>query len=70
MLVPPRDPTSVADAIAALLREPTRRRLLGEYNLARQLAEFDHGVTVRRTEDLYIDLYRRTARARREHWSG
>lgn len=68
LLVEPQDPPALAAALAELLRDPERRARMGEAGRERQRAEFDLGVMVRRVEELYEELYARTARARREGW--
>lgn len=59
LLVPPRDPGSLARAITDLLRDPDRRRRLGEGARRRALERFDE----RRVEEVllgsYEDLLRR-----------
>jgi glycosyltransferase involved in cell wall biosynthesis len=56
LLVPPRDPLALANAIAELLRDPEKARSLGERARARRRAEFDIDVQVRRIEALYLEL--------------
>ena len=41
VLVPPADPSALAAALAALIRDPARRRRLGEAGAARVAQEFD-----------------------------
>jgi glycosyltransferase involved in cell wall biosynthesis len=64
LLVPPRDPASLAEALARLLRDPQLRRTLGERARERQRREFDITTTVRRIEDVYEALARGARRAR------
>jgi glycosyltransferase involved in cell wall biosynthesis len=56
LLVPPRDPQRLADAIAELLRDPQRARAMGAHGRERRLNEFDIDVLVHRLEDLYCEL--------------
>ncbi len=58
VLVPARDPAALADAIAALLRDPARRRRLGDAGRARVAAQF----TLERTAGRILDLYDEAAR--------
>jgi glycosyltransferase involved in cell wall biosynthesis len=67
LLVPPRDPTALAAAIADLLREPERAAAMAARAREHRRAEFDIDVLVRRLEDLYCDLLaERCRRSRRE----
>jgi glycosyltransferase involved in cell wall biosynthesis len=63
-----RDVDGLAGAVAELLRDPVRRRQMGEHARARQLREFDLESSVRRLEELYELLYLHTERGRRERW--
>jgi len=56
LLVPPNDPPALAAALAELLAEPDRARAMGDRGRARQRAEFDIDVLVRRLETLYLEL--------------
>lgn len=56
VLVERDNPGALAAAVAALLRDPGRRRELGARARERQRRDFDIGVTVRRFEDLYEAL--------------
>jgi glycosyltransferase involved in cell wall biosynthesis len=56
LLVPPRRPSELADALVGLLREPRRREAMGDAALARQRLEFDFSEMVRRFEALYEEL--------------
>ncbi len=69
-LVPPRDPSALADALGRLLADPALRAELGRAGRERQQREFDLDVVVRRFEDLYVDLYERTRRGRAESRRG
>jgi glycosyltransferase involved in cell wall biosynthesis len=69
LLVPPGDPTALADALLTLLRDPGLRERMGSAGRERQRTEFDLRVMVDRLEALYESLFARTERARRERWS-
>jgi glycosyltransferase involved in cell wall biosynthesis len=56
LLVGPRDPVALAEAVAELLVDPVRRQEMGERGRQRQRREFDLDATVRRLEDLYEAL--------------
>jgi glycosyltransferase involved in cell wall biosynthesis len=56
LLVPPGDPRALADAIRALLRDPERRRRLGEAGRRRAEAEFSAPEMVRRVAAVYDEL--------------
>ena len=55
-LVEPQDPAAFAEAVAELLRDPERARLMGERARERRRTEFDIDVMVRRLEELYEEL--------------
>lgn len=57
LLVEPRDPESLAAAIASLLQDPARARAMGEAGRERQLREFSIEATTRKVEKLYEELY-------------
>ncbi len=59
LLVQPRDPLALADSIGELLRDPERRRSMGEHGRERQRREFSLDAMVRRVEDLYEELLNR-----------
>lgn len=58
LLVPPRDPGALAQAIGELLDDPARRAEMGERGRERQHAEFDLDAMVRRIEALYERLWK------------
>jgi glycosyltransferase involved in cell wall biosynthesis len=64
VLVEPRDPGALASAIDALLRDPDRRRRLGEAAAARQREQFGLDAMVTRLEELYLSLVAASPRAR------
>jgi len=68
VLVAPGDGPALTEAVRELLADPPRRARLGAAAAERQRAEFDFDVVVQHVEDLYEELFRRTRRARREHW--
>jgi rhamnosyl/mannosyltransferase len=51
--VPPRDAPALAEAINALLADPERRRVMGEYARARVASEFHAEIVARREFELY-----------------
>lgn len=53
LLVRPRDPSALAFAMLALLRDPARARAMGEHGRARVEQRFDQDVCVKRLEELY-----------------
>ena len=56
ILVPPREPAPLAEAVVALLRDPELRRSMGEAARERVEREFDLGVMTARVQDLYGSL--------------
>lgn len=56
LLVPPRRPVELAAALAELLRDPERRRALGEAGRERQRRDFDFPRMVRALEGRYREL--------------
>jgi glycosyltransferase involved in cell wall biosynthesis len=64
VLVPPRDPQALAQAVAELLRDPERARQLGEAAHERQRQEFSLDAMVRRIEELYEELWLASPRRR------
>ena len=57
-LVPPRDPSALAEAVGGLLAERGLRDRMGEEGRRRQRRDFDLDATVRKLEDLYETLFR------------
>lgn len=64
LLVPPRDPSALADAIARLLRAPRLRMELGQRGQERQRRNFDISEVAGRVEALYEELAAKSRRAR------
>jgi glycosyltransferase involved in cell wall biosynthesis len=58
LLVPPRDPVALADAIQTLLENPTLRRRLAESGRKRAEAEFSERSVVQAHLQIYADLAR------------
>jgi glycosyltransferase involved in cell wall biosynthesis len=56
VLVPPEDHAALADAVRTLLREPNRRRSMGDAARRRVTERFALHVTVRQIQDVYLDL--------------
>lgn len=69
VLVPPGDAPALADAIGSLLGDPAQRADLGRR--ARRLHASRHSLdaVAAQVEELYEELFSRTARARREGWT-
>ena len=65
LLVPPRDPPALAEAVARLLEDPALRETLGKRAQERQRRLFDIEPTVRAFEDIYEELFRTSSRGRR-----
>jgi glycosyltransferase involved in cell wall biosynthesis len=57
LLVAPRDPEGLAEALAELLDDPGRAAAMGRAGRERQRREFSISSTVRRVEALYEELY-------------
>jgi glycosyltransferase involved in cell wall biosynthesis len=64
LLVPPRDPAALADAIGQLVDDPSRREAMGRVGQARALAEFDDRQQVRTTLEVYDRELRRVRHRR------
>ena len=56
VLIPPRNPAALADALRPLLRDPRRAQALGRRARERQRRDFDIAATSRRIEDIYESL--------------
>lgn len=59
ILVPPRDPEALAQAILRLGKDPEQRRRMGEAGRKRAINCFDIEKTARAYEDLYLELLRK-----------
>jgi glycosyltransferase involved in cell wall biosynthesis len=57
LLVEPRDPAALAEAVARLLRDPDLAKRLGAQGRERQQREFSLEAMVRRVENLYEELW-------------
>jgi glycosyltransferase involved in cell wall biosynthesis len=66
LLVEPQDPAGLGDAIAQLLSDPEEARRMGERGRERRRREFDIDVMVENLQNLYLELFARTRRGRRE----
>jgi glycosyltransferase involved in cell wall biosynthesis len=57
LLVEPRDPVALAEAVARLLRDPDEASRMGANGRERQQREFSLDAMVGRIEDLYEELW-------------
>jgi glycosyltransferase involved in cell wall biosynthesis len=57
LLVQPRDPAALAEAVARLLRDPDEANRMGAHGRERQQREFSLDAMVGRIEDLYEELW-------------
>jgi glycosyltransferase involved in cell wall biosynthesis len=64
LLVEPRDPAALAEAIGRLLRSPAEAKRLGEAARDRQQREYSLDAMVRRVESLYEELWLTSPRRR------
>jgi glycosyltransferase involved in cell wall biosynthesis len=66
LLVEPQDAAGLGDAIARLLSDPDEARQMGKRGRERRQREFDIDVMVDNLQNLYLELFSRTRRGRRE----
>jgi glycosyltransferase involved in cell wall biosynthesis len=66
LLVEPQDAAGLGDAIARVLDDPEEARRMGERGRERRRREFDIDVMVSNLQDLYLELFGKTRRGRRE----
>ena len=59
LLVPPRDPQALADAVCLVLKNPHIAMRLGEYGRRRAVSDYSFADMVRKTSDLYLELLER-----------
>jgi glycosyltransferase involved in cell wall biosynthesis len=64
-----RNATDLAEAIGDLLRDPSRRRAMGERARERQRRDFHLDSLASRLESLYEELFRASRRGRAEQWA-
>jgi glycosyltransferase involved in cell wall biosynthesis len=55
LLVPPRDPVALADAVAELIADPLRREEMGRRGRDHCLHRFDMTVTAAQVQALYLE---------------
>jgi glycosyltransferase involved in cell wall biosynthesis len=65
LIVEPRDPHALAEAVLRLLDDPELRARMGSRGAERQRTEFSADAMVRRTEQLYETLYAEAAARRK-----
>ncbi len=56
LLVPPKDPTALANAIEYLVEHPEERQRMGATGRARVLAKFDERIILQKTITVYREL--------------
>jgi len=56
LLVPPRDPPALAEAVVTLLDDPERSRAMGQAGRERVSGLFDADATARRVQDVYGEI--------------
>jgi glycosyltransferase involved in cell wall biosynthesis len=66
LLVEPRDPDGLGEAIARVLDDPQEAKRMGERGRERRRREFDIDVMVENLEDLYLELHAATRQGRQE----
>jgi glycosyltransferase involved in cell wall biosynthesis len=59
LIVPPEDPSALAEAILELLQDPARRHAMGEAGRRRVESHFDFAHRLRRIQSIYEDVLRR-----------
>jgi glycosyltransferase involved in cell wall biosynthesis len=62
LLVPPRAPAALADAITVLVQDPARRAAMGQQGRAKAQREFDQERVISLTLDVYRELLRTRTR--------
>jgi glycosyltransferase involved in cell wall biosynthesis len=66
LLVDPQDPVGLGDALARVLSDRDEARRMGERARERRRREFDIDVMVENLQNLYLELYAKTRRGRRD----
>lgn len=56
LLVPPKDPTALAEALRYFTAHPEEKRRMGEAGRRKVLGEFDERIVIKRTIDVYREL--------------